>query len=860
MSSKRIPEKNYDNFLLAHSKQTTHTFLNLTQSHFFQRIYTARPQVRGKFLFVGDRKLWIRGVTYGTFRPDEGGNEFHNPELVEKDFAQMAENGINAIRTYSTPPVWLLDTAQKYGHFVMVGLPWEQHVAFLDSKKTVNSIESRIRDMIKRITSHPAILCYVVGNEIPAPIVRWHGHKKIERFLKRLYFIAKEEDPGGLVTYVNYPTTEYLQLPFLDFQCFNVYLEEQDRLEAYLYRLQNIVADHPLIMGELGLDSRSNGVEKQAEILEWQIRTTFRTGCAGVFVFAWTDEWHRGGYDIEDWDFGVTDRNRLPKAALAAVRHAFSEVPLQGNFPWPRISVVICSFNGAHTIRDCFEGLLKLDYPNFEVIVVNDGSTDSTPAIVQEYGFRLINTKNQGLSTARNVGLEAATGEIVAYLDDDSYPDPDWLKYLASTFLTTDCAGVGGPNIPPPGNGKIANCVANAPGGPLHVLFSDRKAEHIPGCNMAFRKDCLKAIGGFDPQFRAAGDDVDLCWRIQQRDWWIAFNPAAMVWHYRRNSLQAYWRQQKGYGRAEALLEAKWREKYNSIGHLTWAGRIYGKGLTKGFIWRKWRVYHGIWGSALFQSLYAPESSTLQALPLMPEWYILNIVLAAVSALGVLWKPLFLALPLLVITVCVPLLCVVKSVMEVSYSSEATDLSTRLELRLLTVLLHVIQPIARLYGRLRQGLTPWRLYHNHCFKFPSRRHYTIWSELWQAPQKRLESIEALLQAQGLVTQRGGHYDRWDLEVRGGLIGSARLRMVVEDHGAGKQLMRFLMYPRCSVIGLILIFLFVGLSGGTTIAQAWAALVPIGTVGLLMIIRVLRECGGATAAILGVLEQTKKEEV
>src|SRR5439155_19857996 len=95
---------------------------------------------------------------------------------------------------------------------------------------------------------------------------------------------------------------------------------------------------------------------------------------------------------------------------------------------------------------------------------------------------RLIRTPNRGLSSARNTGLVAATGEIVAYLDDDAYPDPHWLTYLAATFLSTSHAGVGGPNVAPAGDGPIAECVARAPGGPVHVLVTDREAEHIPGC------------------------------------------------------------------------------------------------------------------------------------------------------------------------------------------------------------------------------------------------------------------------------------------------------------------------------------------------------------------------------------------
>ena len=138
---------------------------------------------------------------------------------------------------------------------------------------------------------------------------------------------GSSEDPAALVTYVNYPTTEYLDLPFLDLACFNVYLESQERLTAYLARLQNLVGDRPLIMSEIGLDSRRHGLARQARSLYWQVRTTFAAGAAGAFVFAWTDKWHRGGHDIEDWDFGLTRRDRRPKPALAAARQAMAEAP-----------------------------------------------------------------------------------------------------------------------------------------------------------------------------------------------------------------------------------------------------------------------------------------------------------------------------------------------------------------------------------------------------------------------------------------------------------------------------------------------------------------------------------------------------
>ena len=170
---------------------------------------------------------------------------------------------------------------------------------------------------------------------------------------------------------------------------------------------------------------------------------------------------------------------------------------------------------------------------------------------------------------------------------------------------------------------------------------------------MAFRKSCLVAIDGFDPQFRVAGDDVDVCWRLQQQGWTLGFSPAAVVWHHRRNSVRTYWKQQQGYGKAEALLENKWPEKYNIAGHLNWGGRIYQRFLHS-FGWSQGRIYQGTWGSALFQ-FYQPTSNGFWSLMLMPEWYLIILCLAVISSLGAFWSPLLLFIPLLAFAAGVPL-------------------------------------------------------------------------------------------------------------------------------------------------------------------------------------------------------------
>jgi len=292
------------------SADTSATCTETTSSA--QKKTTERPRVEGKFLFVGEEKFWVRGVTYGTFCPDESGANYPPRDVVENDFAAIQNAGFNTLRVYTPPPLWLLDLAATHGLHVMIGLPWEQHIAFLDERGRAKDIVDRVREAVRQCSGHSAVLCYAIGNEIPAPVVRWHGKRQIETFLERLCDMVRREDPGSLVTYVNYPTTEYLELPFIDFVSFNVYLERPEQLAAYLARLQNLAGEQPLLLTEIGLDSRRNGEEEQASSLKWQIETSFEKGCAGAFVFAWTDEWHRGGHDIEDWDFGLVTRDRKP--------------------------------------------------------------------------------------------------------------------------------------------------------------------------------------------------------------------------------------------------------------------------------------------------------------------------------------------------------------------------------------------------------------------------------------------------------------------------------------------------------------------------------------------------------------------
>jgi hypothetical protein len=333
------------------------------------------------------------------------------------------------------------------------------------------------------------------------------------------------------------------------------------------------------------------------------------------------------------------------------------------------------------------------------------------------------------------------------------------------------------------------------------VLTSDTEAEHIPGCNFAVRRDWLLKIGGFDASYRVAGDDVDACWRLQEAGGRIGFHHAALVWHHRRDSVRRYLRQQRGYGRAEALLERKWPQKYNDLGHMRWAGQLYGPGLMRALRFTPSRIYQGPWGSAPFQSLYAPAPGLLAALVQTPEWYVMTALLLLAGGLGGLgYRPLLSLVGLGLLAGAAILLQTMISVRQVRFAGRHGW--RRLRLQALTAALHLLQPVARLVGRVEYGLHPFRR-----SRRVEKRGWAVvateslWSETWHESFDWLESVCRNLRARGADFLTGQDFDGWDLRIRGGVFGRASLLMVVEEHGSGKQLVRFRFRPHLTGVAL-----------------------------------------------------------
>lgn len=838
-------------------------------------------RVDGKFLRTGTDLLLLRGVSYGTFAPRQDGEPFPERAQLGRDFALMAGAGVNTIRTYTVPPPDVLDAAADHGLRVLAGVAWPQHVAFLDDRHLRRDIIRSIGVQTRSVAAHPSLLLLAVGNEIPPAVVRWHGARAVERFIHDAIDEARNAAPHVPLTYVNYPPTEFLELPFLDVCAFNVYLHGEAEMRAYVGRLQHIAAGRPLILTECGADSQRLGEHEQAAIASMQARVAFSEGAAGVIVYAWTDDWWRNGVPVADWSFGLVDHQRQPKPAYSAVVDTFQTAPFPAadQARWPGVSIVVCGYNAASTIDDCLAALARLDYPTFEVIVVDDGSTDDTAARARAYaGVRLISIANGGLSAARNVGAHAARHEIVAYVDADVRVDPCWLTYLVQPFVTSDAVAVGGPNIVPPDDDWFAHCVARAPGAPSHVLIDDRIADHVPGCNVAIRRDALLAIGGFDPIFLRAGDDVDVCWRLQATGGQIAFSPAALVWHHHRSRLAAYWRQQVGYGEGEAWLRLRHQHRFARSG-VIWRGRIY-SGLPFIQSLSRRQVHSGVWGTASFPTVYYTGVRPLQALPHTAEWQI-GAVLLALGGLISYAVHGNLGSAIALLSGLAGILITLTKCAIYAWRSELSHVpTTRADGRIVSGLryratiawLHVVQPLARAYGYLRGTMRPpvetpaqdavpattsAGLRHRSAdlsLLFGRPAHWTFWSEVWTTADTLLthtvDRLRALRAGRGVHVDDGWRADR-DVSVALGAWAWAHVRTLVEDHGTGRCLLRVRLdvRPRTGAIALAVAIVAAML---LTRSHSGGLIVAAGVSALLMLAKVVRDLSRDLRQIVGVV--------
>ena len=212
----------------------------------------------------------------------------------------------------------------------------------------------------------------------------------------------------------------------------------------------------------------------------------------------------------------------------------------------PEVSVIVCNFDGERLLGRCLDHLLAQTHPSFEIVVVDDGSRDSSVAIVESYaaraGVRLVrNPVNRGLSVSRNAGASAARGRILAFIDNDGYAHPTWLEEGTRPFAAPDVGAVASLVL-----FNRNKCVVNGAGGTVNLRgyggdFGFRRALEfvtLPaevlypmGCGMLVRRATWEGIAPLDPRIVNYYDDVEAGIRVWNAGQRVVVCPRACIDH-----------------------------------------------------------------------------------------------------------------------------------------------------------------------------------------------------------------------------------------------------------------------------------------------------------------------------------------
>jgi len=231
-----------------------------------------------------------------------------------------------------------------------------------------------------------------------------------------------------------------------------------------------------------------------------------------------------------------------------------------------KVSVIVPAYNAARTIARCIESLLGQNFPrrDFEIIVVDNNSTDTTAEIIKRYPVKYVIEKKRGPAAARNAGIAASKGSILAFIDSDCFARKDWLREGLAAFED--------------GVGCVAGRVlASEPENVYEKIIAGRDEFNVPEdyhghspyaitANVIFRREVFDAVGMFDTAFRApAGEDVDICWRmLKGTAFTLKRHDGAVVFHKHRSTLKSYFRQYFNYGLYNQLLQKKFPEEFDN--------------------------------------------------------------------------------------------------------------------------------------------------------------------------------------------------------------------------------------------------------------------------------------------------------
>ena len=235
-----------------------------------------------------------------------------------------------------------------------------------------------------------------------------------------------------------------------------------------------------------------------------------------------------------------------------------SRAPSEQPQPHPFVTVVVPVRDGERTIGPCLEALDRQDHPadRREILAVDNGSTDRTPELIRSHGATCLSEPRPGVSNARNRGIEAARGEIVALLDADCIAEPSWLSQLVEPFADPEVGCVAGELRHGPAETPAQRQSARMLGNWQRFATSS-DPPYVVTANAAFRRSVFDQIGLFDPRMTRA-QDVELSLRFNRLSpLRVEYRPQAIAHHNHPATQRGFFRQQLGWAYGAGLVEAK---------------------------------------------------------------------------------------------------------------------------------------------------------------------------------------------------------------------------------------------------------------------------------------------------------------
>ena len=440
-------------------------------------------------------RLWLRGVTYGTFAPDATGRRFGTPRAGRARLRRDGRARHQRRAHLHGAARWLLDGALRHGLWVMVGpavgaarrVPRRARAAPRRSRRGCASRRARLR-------------------RPPGAALRTRSATRSRRRSCAGTAGAGSSASSSGCTTPCKPKTRTRSSPTSTSRppstcgcrsstssAFNVYLETPASVDAVPRaaaepRRREAAADGR----DRASTAAATGCGSRRQRSAGRSTPPFAAGCAGTFVFAWTDEWHRGGDEIVDWDFGLTDRAAAPQAGARGGARGVRRRAVSAAAGQRRASPSSSARTTARaTLGECLDGARRARYPDYEVIVVDDGSTDATRR--DRRGVRRAAHPHGEQRPQRRAQHRPARGARArSSPTSTTTPTPirDWLRYLVHRVPHHRPRRRRRPEpAARRATGRSPTASPTRPAGRCTCCSPTSEAEHIPGCNMAFRRD-----------------------------------------------------------------------------------------------------------------------------------------------------------------------------------------------------------------------------------------------------------------------------------------------------------------------------------------------------------------------------------